>query len=454
MTAIARIGQKDDGKARLAACMSTIAMAPKEDRLSVLKAQAVEGAEIIHFGLLEKQTVVDRFAQIAHSAGFVDEFGSDAVQEALAAFGTVQPTQGVRPLSFVKASKFAGQPIPIRAWHVEDLIPAGNVTLLNGDGGTGKSLIALQLAVATVLGGPWIGRPAQHGVCLFLTAEDDLPEVHRRLADIVTEDGVSLADLDGLMIVSLAGDDALLAVPDGRSNIIRPTSLFCALESLIEKTGPALVVLDTLADLFGGEENQRAQARQFIGMLRGLAINYQLTMLLLAHPSLAGMASGSGSSGSTGWNNSVRSRLYLERIKSGDGSEDDPDARVLKTMKANYAAAGAQIKLRWSRGVFVSEGATSVSSFSVIAAETHADRIFLELVAKYTAEGRHVSATASSNYAPALFEKDQRSDGVKKRGFTAAMNRLFEAGRIKVEEFGPPSRRLKRIAITAAEASE
>jgi RecA-family ATPase len=40
-------------------------------------------------------------------------------------------------------------------------------------------------------------------------------------------------------------------------------------------------------------------------MLRGLAINYQHATLMLAHPSLAGMASGSGSSGSTGWSNSV-----------------------------------------------------------------------------------------------------------------------------------------------------
>jgi hypothetical protein len=126
----------------------------------------------------------------------------------------------------------------------------------------------------------------------------------------------------------------------------------------------------------------------------------------------------------------------------------------MKTMKANYAAAGAQIRLRWVRGAFVAEGARSVRSSSVIAAEAHADGIFLELLAKYTAEGRHVSATPSANYAPAVFGKDRRADGVIKRGFATAMNRLFEAGRIKVEAFGPPSRPLKRIAITTADASE
>jgi len=91
---------------------------------------------------------------------------------------------------------------------------------------------------------------------------------------------------------------------------------------------------------------------------------------------------------------------------------------------------------------------------AAVAAEAQADRFFLELLAKYTAEGRHVSATPSANYAPALFGKDQRAHGVKKRGFVTAMNRLFEAGRIKVEEFGPPSRRLKRIVMTTSETSE
>jgi RecA-family ATPase len=453
MTVITRIGQKDDGRTWLADCMSAIALA-KENKLAVLKAQAAEGAQIIRYGLLTKQAVVDRFAEIAHSAGYVAEFGSDAVQEALAAFGPVSATiDTVRPLPFVKASKFADQPIPVRAWHVEEWIPAENVTLLGGDGGTGKSLTALQLAVATAAGTKWLGRTVRPGKSLFLTAEDDMPEVHRRLADVVAEEGISFADLDDLAIVSLAGDDALLAVPDGRSNIIRPTALLGSLESLIEKFQPSLVVLDTLADLFGGEENQRAQARQFIAMLRGLAINYRLTMLLLAHPSLAGMASGSGSSGSTGWSNSVRSRLYLERIKGDNGSEDDPDARVLKTMKANYGPVGSQIKLRWRSGVFVTEQ-TAATSFSVIAAQAHAERIFLDLVAAYEAEARPVSATPSANYAPLIFSKDSRSDGIGKAGLAAAMNRLFNDKRVKTEEYGPPSRRRNRIAMPTPEASE
>ena len=61
--------------------------------------------------------------------------------------------------------------------------------------------------------------------------------------------------------------------------------------------------------------------------------------MLLAHPSLTGMNTGTGTSGSTAWNNSVRSRLYLDRVRES-GIEPDPDARVLRTMKSNYGPVG------------------------------------------------------------------------------------------------------------------
>ncbi|MCA3487246.1 MAG: AAA family ATPase, partial [Rhodobacter sp.] len=47
---------------------------------------------------------------------------------------------------FFPARDLADKPIPPRHWHVDDLVPGGTVTLLSGDGGTGKSLLAMQLA--------------------------------------------------------------------------------------------------------------------------------------------------------------------------------------------------------------------------------------------------------------------------------------------------------------------
>ena len=43
--------------------------------------------------------------------------------------------------------------MPPREWLVDALVPMKTVTLFSGDGGTGKSLLALQLAVAVAAGG-------------------------------------------------------------------------------------------------------------------------------------------------------------------------------------------------------------------------------------------------------------------------------------------------------------
>lgn len=350
------------------------------------------------------------------------------------------------------AASLHGKPIPAREWHVEGLIPSNNVTLLNGDGGTGKSLLSLQLACATAIGGTWIGRPVRRGTCMFITAEDEIDEVHRRQADIADDGGFTMADLNRLFITSLAGRDALLAVPNGKSNVIKETDLFERLNKRIRARKPELVVLDTLADLFGGEENQRAQARQFISLLRGLALDNRTTILMLAHPSLAGMSSGTGSSGSTGWNNSVRSRLYFKRITDGD-VENDPDARLLETMKANYGRVGEQIKLRWRRGVFVTED-KSPDSFSEIAAHSKAERVFMTLLETYRAEGRHVSASPSANYAPTVFSRDGRAEGVNRASLVKAMNRLFQSQQIRVAHYGPPSKRRTCVVDATLEGEE
>lgn len=350
-----------------------------------------------------------------------------------------------RKLPIVDAASLAGREIPPRLWHVQGMIPVGTVTLLGGDGGTGKSLLAEQLAAATALGTTWIGREVRQGPVLFLTAEDDLDEVHRRLDAILAETGTAFEDVVGLNLVSLAGEDAVLGAFDARSNIVKPTALLEAIREHVRVHSPALVVLDTLSDLFAGDENQRTQARQFVGLLRGLAVQHKLALVLLAHPSLSGMSSGSGLSGSTAWNNSVRSRLYFERVKGDDGSEPDPDARVLRLLKANYGQTGSEIRVRWQAGVFVStEG--RASSFSAMAAKDRADQVFLELLDAHEAERRPVSHTPSVTYAPAVFARDPRAGGISKAAFTSAMNRLFATKTIQVVEYGPPSRRYRKLA--------
>ena len=113
-----------------------------------------------------------------------------------------------QPPVYRRASDLDGKPVPERQWLVDGLIPMGKVTLLGGDGGTGKSLLTVQLLVAVATGGSWIGRGVTAGTAVYLSAEDDDDELHWRIDDVARADGLSKADLGRLTYRSMAGEDA------------------------------------------------------------------------------------------------------------------------------------------------------------------------------------------------------------------------------------------------------
>lgn len=337
---------------------------------------------------------------------------------------------------FYCAASLKGEPVKPRQWLVHGLIPQKTVTLFSGDGGTGKSLLALQLAVAVATGRGWVGKPVSEGSVIYMSAEDDDEELHRRLDDILRADGRTYDDLEGLTLRSLAGEDALLAV-DSQMALMQ-SELFKELDARAADEAPTLVVIDTLADVYPANENDRAKVRQFIGILRGLALKRNCAVLLLGHPSLTGLSNGSGSSGSTAWNNSVRSRLYLSRI-TDNGFEADPDRRVMTTMKANYGRIGEETHMKWQAGVFVAEA--SEQGLDKLAQEAKAQRVFMKMLATFTAQGRQVNHAAGPAYAPKLFSEHPDAEGMTKRAMKAAMEGLLAAEKIKIEQDGPPSKR-------------
>jgi hypothetical protein len=145
----------------------------------------------------------------------------------------------------------------------------------------------------------------------------------------------------------------------GRDGAPDKTPFYRELRSIVLEHRIELLGLDTVADLFGGNEIVRSQVNHFVkAVIGGLiescrAAGWTLTMVLLAHPSLTGRNSGDGTSGSTAWSNAVRSRLYLE---VPDEADPDTDMRILSRKKANYARAGEVVSLMWSDGVLQPSG--------------------------------------------------------------------------------------------------
>ena len=220
--------------------------------------------------------------------------------------------------------------------------------------------------------------------------------------------------------------------------------LFQQVHDAASNFGAQVVVLDALHDFFTGNENSRTHARQFVQLLTSLARDIDGAVLLCAHPSLYGLQSGSGMSGSTAWNNAVRSRLYLKYLSTGDDEDADLDQRVLETKKANYASRGSAIDLEWRQGVFVptSLAGNAVSSIKL----GLADQAFLDCLDALERQKRKVSESKnSSTYAPKVMARMPERGNCRLRELERAMNRLFSTGKIINEEYGPPSKRSTRI---------
>ncbi|GEM_PF-2231677 len=344
-------------------------------------------------------------------------------------------------LPVVDLADWEGRTIPPRESFVEGLIPSRNVTLLSGDGGLGKSLLALQIGVASTLGHATLGLRPKAGKVLYIGAEDEAEEFHRRVDDILRDQGATYADTGGrFKLLALADRDALLAVP-GRTGALEPTPLFGQVAELVGEHQPDLIVLDTAADMFGGDEIKRGQVRQFIAMLRSIALQADCAILLLAHPSVAGMQTGTGTSGSTAWNNSVRSRLYLTAVA------DDDDARVLTNMKSNYGRKGTKISMRWRDGVFVLDDGRPSPAAGLM--DHHADEVFLELLSLFNRTGQSVSPNPSVSYAPKVMQAHPDSRGLTKKALEQAMHRLLKSGHIRTIKEGPPTRQRSRLWVSA-----
>ncbi|WP_309082848.1 AAA family ATPase [Chelativorans sp.] len=360
------------------------------------------------------------------------------------------------PLETVSASIFASQATPRRSFlDGAALFPCRNVTMLSGDGGTGKSLLALQLAAAVVTGSKWLGIDVETGPVVYLSAEDDLDEMHIRLKDICAAENLSIGRMKTLELAVLAGRDAVLGTEAQKGGKVEMTPLFDRLRLKLARSRPRLLVLDNLADVFAGNENVRPLARQFVSALRGQAIEFDCVVLLLSHPSLSGINSGSGMSGNTAWNNSVRSRLYLLREKEKDGAELDPDNRLLQTMKSNYGPSGGQVPLRWQAGRFIRTDAPAAPGQNrgfLKAAWIEAK--FLDLLRWHADKGLRLSPMKGPNYAPAVFARHPRAEGVTSRQFDRAMNVLLETARIEVETTGPPSKLRQLLRATPAPHDE
>jgi hypothetical protein len=349
--------------------------------------------------------------------------------------GADEPPPKLAPIRFVE-----GEAIPCREWTVPGWIPKRKVTLIQGDGGDGKTSLMQQLQSSCATGLPWLGLAVKECPSIGFYTEDEERDLKIRQAAIDAAYGLSCANDGKMSLFSRTDQDNELIVfsASGKPELTRfyrqvveAAMDFCA----------GLVTLDVAVDLFGGDEIKRRQVRAFMALLNALARTIDGAVVLSSHVSQSAIRTQGGHSGSTDWSNAARSRLYLCRPKDEDGV--GLNARILTRKKAQFASAGDAINLHWKDDVIIPDSPPETNWL-----RRSIEDVFLALLGLFVAQGRDVSPNPSVTYAPAVFEKHPNAEGFTKKAFAREMERLLETKRICVETIGPPSRQYKRLTIT------
>jgi RecA-family ATPase len=349
-------------------------------------------------------------------------------------------------LPFIDMTNWDNEPIPERQWTIQGRVPRNQAGLFSGEGGAGKSIIELTKDVAHVTGKDWLGSLPEQGPALYVGAEDDVDEIHIRLANITSHYGVTFNQLiaGGLYVLCLLGQDATLCAASSKSGKVEVTDLYRQLREAAGDIKPKNISIDTLSRAFAGNETDRVQVYGFAMHMQALAMVAGGSVTVLSHPSLQGIASGSGISGSTAWHGAFRFRQYLKGVKPEEG-EPDGDLRELQFKKNQYGPIGETIVVRYQGGLFLP--VPGAGSLERAAQDQADDDLFLSIFDQFDKSGRHLSdKPTANNFAPTLFASEPQAKGISKSRFAAAMNRLFAADKIHVAAYGRPAQPRFRIA--------
>jgi hypothetical protein len=327
---------------------------------------------------------------------------------------------------------------------IPDWMPADTVTLFAAHGGTGKSFLALYISICLCIGRhPFTSAKIPRKRVVFYSAEDNLQVMRLRLSRYFSLLAIKPADVDGwLHILDGTESSNVLFAADERLSDGRTTPAYQWLGSQVRTFRADVLVFDNASDGFDGNENERSKVRQFVTCLKRLAPS----VLLLAHvdaaSSMASPDKAKGYSGSTGWNNSVRSRWFMAK-------EGETEDIILTLGKSNHAAGGSEVVVRWNDGHRV---------FDVVSARTGRLKVevhrtaLLKVLADAIDRGENISPSFNSprNSLWSLIKTDPGLPrGVNAKGIHSELIAWSNLGLVAVEDYAGASRHAsKRIVLT------
>lgn len=354
------------------------------------------------------------------------------------------PLAKIEPLRTMNLAALADvEPSPVR-FIVQGLLPAAETTLLTAPGGGNKTTLCLMIAVAMAARlDSVLGMAIEPGPSVYIGMEDSEDRLHWLLHHICGGLGVSMLDLVGrLHVVSMRQVLHTGLASFDHAGELEPSELYHQAQRLVQTSGAKLLVLDNLAHLFLGNENDRGQATRFMSTCNKLASDADVAILLPAHTP----KNGADFSGSTAWQNATRSHASIEKEEGGD-----PDIKVLKVSKGNYVRPGEVAQFRWFNHYLVRPEDLPPDVAEKLAATsraTSANEAFLRCLKAASDQGRAVSHSRGPNYAPRILAKMPEAKGFDQESLEAAMERLLHLGVIVGDqEVGKYSNRTVRRGL-------
>ena len=165
--------------------------------------------------------------------------------------------------------------LPDPTWAIEGIIPAGVLSVMFGPSGSGKSFTALDMALSTAAGVPWMGRTVAPGPVLYVAAEG-------RRGIPAREDAWHLAHADC--------DASSIRFLDEAVSLLDEREVSAILADIAELPAvPTLIVIDTLARCFGlGDENSTRDMGMFVAGAERLRRATGATVLIVHHTGKVG----------------------------------------------------------------------------------------------------------------------------------------------------------------------
>ncbi len=179
-------------------------------------------------------------------------------------------------------------PIKPACWLVRDYIEENALAVLYGQPGKGKSFIALDMSCCIATGTDFHGHKVTAGAVFYIAGEGH-NGLARRLHAWSQHSGRTL-------------ENAPLFISEGATDLANEenaTRVAEAVKRLTEMTGntPVLIVIDTLARNFGGDENSAADMGKFVRHVdMHLRNRWKATTLIVHHSGKDGDRGARGSS--------------------------------------------------------------------------------------------------------------------------------------------------------------